>query len=94
LEDLRRISKGDHLLPLEEILSLFIATVFSGADTCTSICLFGHAKLEWSRKFYPFENGILSKDGLRKVFTVLDLNTEQQSIKESPGSGKQSPFLV
>jgi len=72
LKDPRRISKGNHLYPLEEILFLSIAAVVSGADTWTSISLFGRAKLAWLRKFYPFENGIPSHDVLGKVFAALD----------------------
>lgn len=72
LKDPRRTSKGNHLYPLEEILFLSIAAVVSGADTWTSISLFGRAKLDWLRKFYPFENGIPSHDVLGKVFAALD----------------------
>jgi predicted transposase YbfD/YdcC len=72
LEDPRRTSQGNHLYPLDEILFLSIAAVISGADTWTSIGLFGKAKLEWLRKFFPFENGIPSHDVLGKVFASLD----------------------
>jgi predicted transposase YbfD/YdcC len=72
LKDPRRISKGNHLYPLEEILFLCIAAVVSGADTWTSISIFGRAKLDWLRKFYPFDNGIPSHDVLGKVFASLD----------------------
>lgn len=72
LKDPRRIAKGNHLYPLEEILFLSIAAVVSGPDTWTSISLFGRAKLDWLRKFYPFKNGIPSHDVLGKVFAALD----------------------
>jgi predicted transposase YbfD/YdcC len=72
LEDPRRTSQGNHLYPLDEILFVSIAAVISGADTWTSISLFGKAKLEWLRKFFPFENGIPSHDVLGKVFAALD----------------------
>lgn len=72
LKDPRRISKGNHLYPLEEILFLSIAAVVSGSDTWTAISLFGRAKLDWLRKFYPFANGIPSHDVLGKLFAALD----------------------
>lgn len=72
LKDPRRISKGNHLYSLEEILFLTIAAVVSGADTWTSISLFGRAKLDWLSKFYPYKNGIPSHDVLGKVFAALD----------------------
>lgn len=72
LEDPRRTSQGNHLYPLDEILFLSIAAVISGADTWTSISLFGKAKLDWLRKFFPFKNGAPSHDVLGKVFAALD----------------------
>lgn len=72
LEDPRRTSQGNHLYPLDEILFLSIAAVISGADTWTSISLFGKAKLDWLRKFFPFKNGSPSHDVLGKVFAALD----------------------
>lgn len=72
LKDPRRTAKGNHLYPLEEILFLTIAAVVSGADTWTSISLFGRAKRDWLGKFYPFKNGIPSHDVLGKVFAALD----------------------
>jgi predicted transposase YbfD/YdcC len=72
LEDPRRTSQGNHLYPLDEILFLSIAAVISGADTWTSIGLFGKAKLDWLRKFFPFQNGVPSHDVLGKVFAALD----------------------
>ncbi|MEB2774988.1 ISAs1 family transposase [Algoriphagus sp. D3-2-R+10] len=72
LKDPRRIAKGNHLYPLEEILFLAIAAVVSGADSWTAISLFGRAKLDWLSRFYPFENGIPSHDVLGKVFAALD----------------------
>lgn len=72
LKDPRRIAKGNHLYPLEEILFLSIAAVVSGADSWTAISLFGRAKLDWLSRFYPFNNGIPSHDVLGKVFAALD----------------------
>lgn len=72
MEDPRRTSQGNHLYPLDEILFSSIAAVISGADTWTSISLFGKAKLDWLRKFFPFKNGAPSHDVLGKVFAALD----------------------
>jgi predicted transposase YbfD/YdcC len=72
LKDPRRTAKGNHLYPLEEILFLCIAAVISGADTWTSINLFGNSKLDWLKKWYPYENGIPSHDVLGKVFAAVD----------------------
>lgn len=72
LKDPRRVMKGNHLYPLEELLFLSIAAVVSGADSWTSISYFGRTKLDWLRKWYPFENGTPSHDVLGKVFATLD----------------------
>lgn len=72
LKDHRRTSKGNHLYPLQEILFLSIAAVISGSDSWTSIHLFGKTKLDWLRKFFPFEHVIPLHDVLGNVFSALD----------------------
>jgi hypothetical protein len=54
LKDPRLTVKGNHLYPLEEILFLSISAVISGADSWTSISLFGRSKLDWLIKWYPY----------------------------------------
>lgn len=72
LEDPRRIDKGNYFYPLQEILFLSISAVISGADGWTMIHEFGKAKLDWLRKFFPYEKGIPSHDVLGKLFSKLD----------------------
>ena len=72
LTDPRRTHKGHHLYPLEEILFLCISAVISGSDEWTTISMFGHAKLNWLRGYYPYKHGIPSHDVLGKVFSALD----------------------
>lgn len=72
LKDPRRIDKGNHKYPLQEIFFLCIAAVISGADTWTSISVFGKSKLDWLQKWYPYENGTPSHDALGKVFAALE----------------------
>jgi len=72
LKDPRRTVKGNHLYPLEEILFLSISAVISGADSWTSISLFGRSKLDWLRKWYPYQHGTPSHDVLGRVFSALD----------------------
>ncbi|WP_416171540.1 transposase family protein [Algoriphagus boritolerans] len=63
--------QGNHLYPLEEILFLSIAAFISDAETWTFISLFRKAKLEWLKKFFPFENGIPSMMCLEKCLHPL-----------------------
>jgi len=72
LNDPRRTNKGNFFYPLQEILFLTISAVISGADGWTMIQEFGNTKLEWLRKFFPYENGVPSHDVLGKVFSSLD----------------------
>lgn len=72
LKDPRRTRKGHFFYPLDEILFLCISAVISGADSWTSIHLFGKAKVEWLRQYFPYERGIPSHDVLGKVFAALD----------------------
>lgn len=72
LKDPRRTNKGNFFYSLEEILFLSVSAVISGADSWTSIHLFGKSKLGWLQQFYPYKNGIPSHDVLGKVFAALD----------------------
>ena len=72
LTDPRRINRGNFDYPLEEILFLVIAAVISGANGWTAIETFGVDKLDWLRKYYPYENGTPSDDVLGKLFSRLD----------------------
>lgn len=78
LKDPRRTNRGNHLFQLQEILFLCISAVISGADNWTSINLFGRSKIDWLRKYFPYENGIPSHDVLGKVFAALDADAFSQ----------------
>lgn len=71
LEDPRRTNKGNLIYPLEEILFLTISACVSGANGWTSIQAFGELKLDWLRKFYPFESGIPAHDTISDLFIAL-----------------------
>lgn len=71
LNDPRRTTKGNFTYPLDEILFLVISAVISGYDEWTSIVNFGNIKLEWLRRFLPYNNGIPSHDVLGKVFSRI-----------------------
>lgn len=71
LADPRRTTKGNLRYTLEEILFLTVSACISGANGWTAIETFGHGKLDWLRKFYPFENGIPSHDAVSDLFAIL-----------------------
>lgn len=72
LEDPRRTNKGHFYFPLDEILFLVLAAVISGFGDWTSIQIFGNAKLDWLRHFFPYTHGIPSHDVIGKLFSRLD----------------------
>lgn len=72
LEDPRRTNKGHFYYPLDEILFLVISAVVSGYQDWTSIQIFGNAKLDWLRRFFPYQHGIPSHDVIGKLFSRLD----------------------
>ena len=57
---------------LEELLLTAICAVLSGADTWAAVALWGRAKLDWLRRFLPFENGVASHDTFGRVFALPD----------------------
>lgn len=72
LEDPRRTNKGHFYYPLNEILFLVLSAVVSGFTDWTSIQIFGNAKLDWLRHFFPYTHGIPSHDVIGKLFSRLD----------------------
>jgi len=58
--------------PLIEIIFLIISGTLSGCDGWKSIRDFGLLKLDWLRKFLPYEEGIPVDDTLARVMRKLD----------------------
>ncbi len=52
---------------LMDILFLFISAVLCGAEGWEDIEDFGHARLDWLKKYFPFENGIPKHDTLARA---------------------------
>lgn len=57
--------------PLIEIVFLCISAIVSGFDGWEAIEDFGHAKLDWLRKFLPYESGIPRHDTVARVMSCL-----------------------
>jgi predicted transposase YbfD/YdcC len=71
LQDPRRISKGNYLYSLEEILFLTIAATIAGCKAWTTIAEYGRIKIDWFRKYYPYKK-MPSHDAISDLFCVLD----------------------
>ncbi len=56
------------LYPLNEILFMTTSAVLSGFEEWDEIVDFGNTKLDWLRKYLPFENGIPSHDTVTGLF--------------------------
>ncbi|WP_142786027.1 transposase family protein [Changchengzhania lutea] len=72
LQDLRRTDKGNLRHHLSDILLLTLSAVLSRCQEWDEILLFGDQELDWLKKHGNFENGIPSKDTLRRFFAALD----------------------
>jgi predicted transposase YbfD/YdcC len=57
--------------PLEEILLLIISAAISGCAGWKSIKDFGELKLEWLKKFFPYDNGIPADDTIARIVRRL-----------------------
>lgn len=72
LPEPRRTDRGNFKYPLEEILFLVLSSTICGYFEWKLMVSFGKNKLEWLRKFYPYQNGIPSHDVLNDVFNRLN----------------------
>ena len=76
--------------PLIEIIFLIISGTVSGCDGWKSLKDFGEAKLDWLRKFLPYEDGIPVDDTLARVMRKIETKEFQacfmkwvQSVSEA-----------
>ena len=63
------------LYPLVEILFIVLCGSVCGAESWRDFVLFGQEKLEFLREYYPYNNGIPSKNTFARLFAVLDPET-------------------
>ncbi len=71
------MTKGIFLYPLNEIFFLVICAVISGTEEWKGIELFGKSKIDWLKRFLPYENGTPSHDVLGKLFARIDVENFQ-----------------
>lgn len=57
--------------PLLEIIFLCISSIICGMDGWEDIEDFGHSKLDWLKRFFPFENGIPKHDTIARLISRL-----------------------
>ena len=60
------------LYPLPEILLLVLCATLAGMEDFVEIVLWGKERLDFLRRFLPFERNIPSHDALNDVFNALD----------------------
>jgi len=63
---------------LDEVLLLCLLAVLAGAESWVEIAEFGKKKLDFLRRFRPFENGTPSHDQLGDLFAALDAEAFQR----------------
>jgi len=72
MEDPRSNKRNTLHHSLVEMMFLVISGVISGMNTWSDIESFGEEKLDWLRKFFPYERGIPWHGTLGRVFARLD----------------------
>lgn len=80
LEDPRREHRK--LYPMAEILFVTLCGLICGAESWIDVETFGQAKLEFLKKYLPFENGIPSDDTFRRFFRAIDPEQFQKLFVE------------
>jgi DDE_Tnp_1-associated len=80
LEDPRKERRKLH--PMPEILLLTLCSVICGAESWIDIEDFGHAKLDFLRRYLPYENGVPSDDTFRRFFRAIDTEQFQRLFVE------------
>lgn len=60
------------LYPLPEVLLLVLCATLAGMEDFVEIVLWGKERLDFLRRFLPFDRGIPSHDALNDIFNALD----------------------
>jgi hypothetical protein len=76
---------------LVDILVLAICAVLSGAEGWEAIEEYGHAKLEWLRRFIPLENGVPTHDTIARVLSRMSAKGLQECLSEL-GEGRSTGY--
>src|SRR5579872_947848 len=58
--------------PLNEILFIVICAIICGADSWRDFVDFGETKFDYLKKFFPFKNGIPSKNTFARVMSAIN----------------------
>jgi predicted transposase YbfD/YdcC len=58
--------------PLNEILFIVICAIICGADSWRDFVDFGETKFDYLKKFFPFRNGIPSKNTFARVMSAIN----------------------
>lgn len=69
---------GKVTYPLKEVLLLCLVAVLAGAEAITDIARFGERKLDFLRRFLPFQHGTPAHDHLGDILATLDAEKFQQ----------------
>lgn len=70
------------LYPLSEILFVVLSGSICGAESWRDFVLFGKEKLDFLQEYYPFENGIPSKNTFARVFAALSVDAFKECFLE------------
>ena len=60
------------LHPLVEILFLVLCASICGAESWRDFVLFGNEKIDFLKKYFPFSNGVPSKNTFARLFSALN----------------------
>ena len=64
--------------PVNEILFITLCSVVCGAEGWSDVEDFGNRKLNFLKKYFPFNNGISSDDTFRRFFRAIDADKFQE----------------
>jgi hypothetical protein len=70
------------LYPLSEVILTTLCAIICGADSYVEIEEFGNAKIDFLRRYLPFEHGIPSHDTLGIIFSNIDSKMFSQKFIE------------
>ncbi len=72
---------------LEEILFLTFCATVCGSESYQEVVDFGEERLDWLRKFLPYQNGMPSHDTIGRVFSMMNTKQLEKVLTEFSSYG-------
>lgn len=94
LDEIRRIECGNFKYSLQEVLLVWLCGIICGFKTYGAISWYGQKKIEFFKKFFPYENGCPSRSTIARVVGILNSAQLDQLLEATVKNAQNKEALL